>query len=361
MRSFLKKIYTKAFVKLRVKNDLKKISKLTAAGKWEEASCLLTKSAYPLQIQFLVEHKGWNHSAVRWNARSPEHCLFAFNPDLPKDQVRNLTIRLLFLLPLIAAFHRSKDFIAGAIFINLGDYADTDGIAFCSNRDGQILIPDTDFLGTEGYSLARSHFEINKIPWEDRRAIAFWRGNTTGIRTGGSWNSIPRIQLCEICNKEDVRSFFDVGLSGLAQIPNYEINRVANSDLMRDYFPMLSSDQYKYQIDIDGNSNAWSGLFQKLLSGSAILKVASPYGFRQWYYDRLIPWEHFVPVESDMIDLVEKAQWLIANDHKAMLIGQKGAELASNLSYDLAISDALQRIHNAFLESGSTSANRPIQ
>ncbi len=349
MRSFFEKIYTKAFVKLRVKNDLKVISKLTAAGKWEEASCLLTKSAYPLQIQFLVEPNGLNHSAVRWNARSPEHCLFAFNPDLSGEQVRNLTIRLLHLLPLITAFHRSKDFIAGAIFINLGDYADTDGIAFCSNRDGQLLIPDTDFLGTKGYSLTRNHFEINRIPWEDRRAIAFWRGNTTGIRTGESWNSIPRIQLCEICNKEDVRSFFDVGLSGLAQIPKYEIKKVTNSGLMRDYVPILSSDQYKYQIDIDGNSNAWSGFFQKLLSGSAILKVASPHRFRQWYYDRLIPWEHFVPVESDMTDLVEKTQWLIANDDKAMLIGQKGAELASNLPYDLEIGEALQRIRTAFL------------
>jgi hypothetical protein len=358
MRSLLEKIYTKAFVKLRAKKDLKKISKLTAAGKWEEASYLLTKSVYPLQIQFVVEPKGWNNTAVRWNARSPEHCLFAFNPDLPKEQVRNLTVRLLHLLPLITAFHRSKDFIAGAIFINLGDYADIDGIAFCSNRDGQILIPDTDFLGTKGYSLARSHFEINRIPWEDRRAIAFWRGNTTGIRTGESWNSIPRIQLCEICNKEDVRSFFDVGLSGLAQIPKYEINEVTNSGLMQDYFPMLSSDQYKYQIDIDGNSNAWSGLFQKLLSGSAILKVASPYGFRQWYYDRLIPWEHFVPVESNMTDMVQKTQWLIANDDKAMLIGQKGAELASKLPYDLEIGNALQRIRTAFLEAESPSANR---
>jgi hypothetical protein len=62
-----------------------------------------------------------------------------------------------------------------------------------------------------------------------------------------------------------------------------------------------------------------------------------------------------------MTDLVEKAQWLIANDDKAMLIGQTGAELASNLPYDLEIGEALQRIRNAFLESGSTSASRPIQ
>ena len=59
---------------------------------------------------------------------------------------------------------------------------------------------------------------------------------------------------------------------------------------MRDYVPEIAFPAYKFQIDIDGNTNSWPGLFQKLLTGSAILKVASPYGYRQWYYDRLRPW-----------------------------------------------------------------------
>ena len=45
----------------------------------------------------------------------------------------------------------------------------------------------------------------------------------------------------------------------------------------------------RHLIDIDGWANSWSGLFQKLLSGSTVLKVASNKGFRQWYYDRLEP------------------------------------------------------------------------
>jgi hypothetical protein len=360
MKSFLKKIYTKAAYKLLKKNDAKKLAQLTAAGKLEEVGELLTQNAIPVKIQIVAEAQSERHIGVQWHACKPDLCVFNINPNLSKERKHFIAVRLMMSLPLIVAFHKSSNFIAGSIFVNLDDAAEADGIAFCSNRDGQVLIPDTDFLGTKGYSLARSHFEVNRIPWEDRRAIAFWRGNTTGIRTGKSWNSIPRIQLCEICNKEDVRSFFDVGLSGLAQIPKYEINKVENSGLMRGYVPMLSSDQYKYQIDIDGNSNAWSGLFQKLLSGSAILKVASPHGFRQWYYDRFIPWEHFVPVKPDMTDLVEKTQWLIANDDKAMRIGQKGVELASKLPHDLEFSEALQRIRTAFLESGPPSANRSI-
>ena len=43
--------------------------------------------------------------------------------------------------------------------------------------------------------------------------------------------------------------------------------------------PETSFGNYKYQIDIDGVSNSWSGLFQKLLTGSPVLKVSSPVGF----------------------------------------------------------------------------------
>ena len=353
MSSILEKFYTKVFIKFFAKNNPKKISKLTAAGKWKEASRLLTMGSYPLQIQFL-EETGWTNSVVQWNARSQENCFFTFNPNLPNNQVRILTTRLLLLLPLIIAFHRSKDFVAGTVFINLGDYANVDGLSFCSNRNNQILIPDTDFLESRGYNHTRNHFELNPVPWELRKPVALWRGNTTGIRSGDSWRTIPRVQLCEICSGPEVISLFDVGLSGLAQIPKGEIKALEGSSLMRGYVPMLTSNQYKFQIDIDGNSNAWAGLFQKLLSKSAVLKIASPHGFRQWYYDRLIPWKHFVPVESDMGDLVEKTQWLIANDAKAMQIGQQGAEFASSLTYDAVINEALQKIRIAFIENGST-------
>ena len=107
------------------------------------------------------------------------------------------------------------------------------------------------------------------------------------------------------------------------------------------------SNQYKYQIDIDGNTNAWSALFQKLLSGSAVLKVASPGNFRQWYYDELIPWVNFVPVKSDMSDLVEKIHWLIEHDDEAMQIGVNGRKLASKLTYDEELNKALINIRKA--------------
>ena len=352
MKSFLEKIHTKTLSKLFEKNDVNKFAQLIAAGKLEEAGYFLTQSATPVKIQIVADTQRTVYIGVHWYAYKADLCVFKLNPGLSKERIQFIAVRLMLLMPLIVAFHESSHFIAGSIFVNLDDAAEIDGLAFCSNRKGQILIPDTDFLESKGYINTRNHFDANPVAWEKRHPVAFWRGNTTGIRSGDSWRTIPRVQMCEICSDLGVSKLFDVGLSGLAQIPKEDEKALKASGLMRGYLPILSSNQYKYQIDVDGNSNAWSGLFQKLLSKSAVMKVESPYGFQQWYYDRLTPWKHFVPVESEMGDLVEKTQWLIANDVEAMQIGQQGSKFASSLTYDNVMSEALQKIRNSFLESG---------
>ena len=67
-------------------------------------------------------------------------------------------------------------------------------------------------------------------------------------------------------------------------------------------------------------SNSWSGLFTKLLTGSTVLKVESPMGFRQWYYDRLKPFEHYVPVRPDLAE------------HPCLWILEQPCDLGSSVS-----------------------------
>jgi spore maturation protein CgeB len=87
-----------------------------------------------------------------------------------------------------------------------------------------------------------------------------------------------------------------------------------------------------------------------LLSGGAVLKIASPYSFRQWYYDRLIPWENYVPVNSDFSDLIEKVEWLVANEAKAMEIGKRGYELANAMTYEAEVQSAGKVIFRALVD-----------
>ncbi|WP_062307923.1 glycosyl transferase family 90 [Polynucleobacter sinensis] len=327
--------------------NLKKISKLIFKKKWSAANQLLEEVAEPLKI-FLQESEFQPpFTGVEWVLQSKESCGFVFNQQISVQQYQFALTRLILLLPLIKAFHVSEYFRAGSVLINLGDLAQAPGLALCSNRSDSILIPDTDFWGAHGYEDTRLDFMVNSPPWNMRSPIAFWRGNTTGMRVGDSWRGLPRLQLCELANQTGNRYLFDVGVSSFAQVSKQDAREIRGMGYEKGFVPITSSNRYKYLIDIDGNTNAWSALFQKLLSGSAVLKVASPGHYRQWYYDQLIPWVNFVPVKSDMSDLVEKIHWLRDHDDEAKEIGVNGAKLAYQLTYERELEKALVNINKA--------------
>ena len=86
-----------------------------------------------------------------------------------------------------------------------------------------------------------------------------------------------------------------------------------------------------------------------------MLKVGSASGFRQWYYDRLVAWRHFVPVAADMADLADKLAWLRAHDAEARAIGEAGRELAMAMTVESETVAA----HGAFrlaLEGGTSAS-----
>ena len=110
--------------------------------------------------------------------------------------------------------------------------------------------------------------------WQDKRI--FWRGSL--------FVSFSR------------RCLFELG----KKYPEY----LHVEDSLRGTFvPMIEQAKYKYLIDTRGNG--WSGRLQTLLKLGRVIFVADrPY--REWYFDRLIPMKHYVPIEEDMSDLLEK-------------------------------------------------------
>jgi Glycosyl transferase family 90 len=89
-------------------------------------------------------------------------------------------------------------------------------------------------------------------------------------------------------------------------------------------------------------------LFQKLLTGSPVLKVASPDGYRQWLYGLLHTRIDYIPVASDSSDLVEKTRWVLATEDAAQEIGERGRALALSLTYESQSVEATRTIAGAF-------------
>jgi len=91
---------------------------------------------------------------------------------------------------------------------------------------------------------------------------------------------------------------------------------------------------YRYIVDIDGYANAWDGLFTAMLMGATVFKVASPYGFRQWYYDKLVPWQNYIPVSADLNDLDDRIDWALSHPDDCADMGHSLADLAKQMSYE---------------------------
>jgi hypothetical protein len=239
--------------------------------------------------------------------------------------------------------------VAWSLHINVGDRGWAPGLAFSEKSSDFFLIPDADFLSSNAYAATAAFFSTHDVPWKDRIPVVFWRGGTQGSTSGG-WRNLPRLRLCEITSLSDISEKFDVGITRIVTshvVHKSDVEEIARSGAMRPFVPISDFIRYKYHIDIDGHTNAWAALFQKLLTGSPVLKVASPEGYRQWYYQKLVPWLNYVPVASDMSDLEEKTIWLLKNDKEAREIGSHGRQLAESLDYESQSAAALETIDRA--------------
>lgn len=81
--------------------------------------------------------------------------------------------------------------------------------------------------------------------------------------------------------------------------------------------------QYKYQLNIDGTVAAYR--FPYLMAGgSLIFKQDS--GYYEHFYKQLVPWEHYVPVQNDLGDLLERVEWARSEDARAEEMAWSAAE-----------------------------------
>ena len=215
-------------------------------------------------------------------------------------------------MPLILRYTKTRK-LAGSFRLNVGDEAHVPGVAFCGNFEDALLIPDAFFLASDGY--ARDKERSNHVSWDLRRPVALWRGSTTGYHYGGSITATPRIKLCLHVQGPPPYEQVDAGITEFAQLRQQEeIDALSRLKIMKEYVPADRYKEWRYHIDIDGNSNSWSGLFLKLLSGGVVLKVTSYMKYRQWYYDRLVPFGNYIPISEDFSDLIPKIDWLRQND-----------------------------------------------
>ncbi len=222
----------------------------------------------------------------------------------------------------------------------LADCTDGEGpsnarYAYSVNRAGVTALPDMHFLIHRGYADIDAHARAHPVAWADRHDRIVWRGalnNMGHFNLDPAFKSHPgvmqRLRMAQQCRGTQIDFRF-------VEMPYNIYNTVLQkAGLIGEFIPATDWGSAKFAVDIDGFTNAWSNFIQRLKLGCCILKVDSQFGFTQWYYDQIRPWEHYVPIKADLSDLHQQIDWVRSNDAQAAEIAANGQRFASQLTMD---------------------------
>lgn len=204
------------------------------------------------------------------------------------------------------------------IKIHTGDSEDNnDNYTYSKQCSYNNLVPDFNFhswpqVGINDYEIivkeidnaGLNNYEVNKVGW-----------------IGNVNTYYRRKELLEIGNNH--KELFDIFDSGYWWInpDTIKLNNnmyISTPDLVR-----------KYSILIDIEGGGYSGRLKHLLwSHRPLIIVDRPH--KEFFFEFLKEWEHYIPVKRDLSDLVEKTKWCIDNYDKALQIA-KNAYHFSNL------------------------------
>jgi hypothetical protein len=149
-------------------------------------------------------------------------------------------------------------------------------------------------------------------PTESKIRKLVWRGSLSGKNDD---MQSARWRLGKLVTEQDATGLFDVGL---VSIPNrhdkLDLDLTVVGGLAKPMRPMTAFQKYVAVLDIDGNS--WSSRFGTLLCYNSVVVKVDPDFVDYFHLKDLQPWKHYVPVKSDLSDLVEQAAFVTdpAND-----------------------------------------------
>ncbi|XP_036153239.1 protein O-glucosyltransferase 2 isoform X2 [Myotis myotis] len=213
-------------------------------------------------------------------------------------------------------------------FVNLGDWPLEKKkssphihpiFSWCGSTDSKdIVMPTYDLTDSVLETMGRVSLDMMSVqantgpPWESKNSTAVWRGRDSRKE---------RLELVKLSRKHP--ELIDAAFTNFFFFKHDEslYGPIVKHISFFDFF------KHKYQINIDGTVAAYR-LPYLLVGDSVVLKQDSIY--YEHFYNELQPWRHYIPVKSNLSDLLEKLNWAKDHDEEAKKIAKTGQEFARN-------------------------------
>jgi hypothetical protein len=153
-----------------------------------------------------------------------------------------------------------------------------------------------------------------RYPSAFQKRSAVWRGSATGSR---NYSENVRVGLCRVAGARP--DLIDAKLTG--KIPDGWPRGDDDDDEVRRLFGekirMYDFQRHRAIVDVDGNS--WSMRFGLLMCFNSVTLKVQP-SHVDYFYPSLRPWQHYIPVRSDLSDLVEMAEYAVTDENRRQVL-----------------------------------------
>ena len=226
-------------------------------------------------------------------------------------------------------------------------------------NDRPILLPDAYFLQTSGYTRLSANFaraSVNvtksaileasaKVPWESKHRSVVWRGTLTSDVSG------DRKRMLQATKDAVSKGAFTIDEMNI-RVSEKMNDREEDKEFMSHHSAHMAIPDMIHSrgvFSVDGIGNEWT-LPWKLLSNSVTLIVESRRSW-EWYYPRLLPWKHYVPIRNDLSDFEERVKYVLdpANDEALKKIAADSTEfVAKHLVMEVAAGELKRDLERRF-------------
>ena len=224
-----------------------------------------------------------------------------------------------------------------------------------------IPIPNYDDVS---YVIGMAKYKIESFmtDWWKKEEKAVFRGGPSGC--GYTTETNARLRLASMTSPDlDVGIVADpakmtVDSNSIRFDPVYGLGMLNTGLKPVQKLSYLEQSHYKYIIHVDGNVNAYR-LLSTMATRSLILRVKSNY--TSWFDHLIGPDEHYVEINADLSNLLEKIEWCKMNDRLCSQMAERAflfARKALTYSY---VKNAFQKLvyYSHFKESGTPYYLKP--